>query len=243
MAKDTAIEWTDHTWNPWVGCRKVSQGCKNCYMFRDQRRFGNDPTLIRRTSKDTFYAPLKWDHAAQGVELVFTCSWSDFFLEEADEWREDAWRIIDRTPYLTYQILTKRPENILSRLPEDWMVRDGYANVWIGVSAENQEQYDRRIPLLLDVPARVHFISAEPLLGPIEMAHWVNWVITGGESGPDARPMDPEWAKMIRDYCVENKIAYFHKQHGGHHKVNGHWGGRELEGRTWDQMPWDWELL
>lgn len=209
----TKISWTNRTWNPWMGCRKVSSGCKSCYMFRDQIRYGGDPTEIRR-SKTTFNEPLKWKDPA----MVFTCSWSDFFIEDADEWRDDAWDIVRRTPHLTYQILTKRPENILSRLPDDW--GEGWDNVWLGVSIETNEQKQRGWDLV-DIPAKLRFISAEPLLEPIDF-FWllatqeIQWVIVGGESGPGYRLFYPNWAKEIKFLCDKDPgIAFFMKQDSG----------------------------
>lgn len=231
MAQVTTIEWTEATWNPWHGCRKVSPGCKHCYMYRGKLRYGQDPRRVVR-SRTTFYDPLKWDEP----KLIFTCSWSDWFIEEADAWRDEAWEVIRRTPHHTYQILTKRPERILSCLPEDW--GDGWPNVWLGVSIETQ-RYVFRKEILVSVPCRVRFISAEPLLGPIDFGslRGVHWVITGGESGPDARPMDPAWARSIREQCQAAGVAYFHKQNGGNRLVDGAWGGRLLDGRVWSAMP------
>ena len=224
----TQIEWTDYSWNPWIGCIKVSPGCQNCYMYRDQKRYGGDPREIRITKPATFNAPLKWARTDPG--LVFTSSWTDFFLEEVDpQVRTEAWEIMWSTPHNTYQILTKRPENILDMLPKHWGV--GWPNVWLGVSVENQEMADLRIPTLLATPARVRFLSCEPLLGPIDLTRipfphgfveihggelpGVDWVIVGGESGPDARPMEPEWGIDIKDQCGENGVAFFMKQMGG----------------------------
>jgi len=257
MGKDSKISWTTHTWNPWIGCHKVSEGCQNCYMFREQRIYGRDPEDVHRTSARTFTAPHRWRKPA----YVFVCSWSDFFIEEGDQWRGLAWEIIDETPWLTYQILTKRPERIRECLPEDW--GDGWGNVWLGVSAENQKRAEERIPILLDIPATLHFISCEPLLGPVFLAQWlqcrvhllrhrdgrdclapkrkrsgyIDWVITGGESGPKKRPMDLEWVRTIRDICVWANVPFFHKQHGGNKKIDGEWGGHELDGEYWKQMP------
>ena len=211
MGSNSAIEWTTHTWNPWMGCHKVSQGCKNCYMFREQKQYGNDPNVVRR-SKTKFNEPLKWSESAR----VFTCSWSDWFIEEADPWRDEAWEIIRTTPHLTYQILTKRPENILERLPIDW--GDGWSNVWLGVSAEDQENADKRVNQLWGLPARVKFVSAEPLLDRIDFSWafgFIDWVIVGGESGPGSRPMDIGWARQIRRQCREAGVAFFMKQMGG----------------------------
>ena len=212
---ETNIGCTNYSWNPWVGCRKVSSGCKNCYMFRDQNRFGTDPTNIRRTTPNIFNQTLKLKEPTR----IFVCSWSDFFIEEADEWRDDAWDIIRRTPHLTYQILTKRPENIRSKLPDDW--GDGWNNVWLGVSMESYKQ-SKRADILSKIPAKVRFISAEPLLDWIFMPHlfWedkdkLHWIIVGGESGPNYRQMDLEWARDIRDYCKYYDVAFFMKQDSG----------------------------
>ena len=224
MGKNSKIEWTDHTWNPWIGCRKISAGCENCYMFRGQERFRNDPTIIHKTAPKTFNAPLQW--AGRDGNKVFVCSWSDFFINAADDWRDDAWDIIRRTPHLLYLILTKRPGNILDRLPPDW--GEGWPNVWLGVSAENQETADERIPLLLKVPAALHFVSCEPLLGPIIFPQisqrgslaGISWCIVGGESGPDARPMRAEYVYSIKRQCQAAKVPFFFKQWGEYAPVH-----------------------
>lgn len=161
MSFDSKIQWTEATWNPWHGCKKVSEGCKFCYMYRDKERYGQNPATVMK-SKTAFKAPLNWKEP----KLIFTCSWSDWFIEEADAWREEAWQIIKATPQHTYQILTKRPERILSHLPADWGT--GYPNVWLGVSVENQEVLGERLFNLSMVPAVVRFVSAEPLLGPLK---------------------------------------------------------------------------
>lgn len=235
--KHSAIQWTEHTWNPWVGCLKVSQGCKHCYMYRIEQRFGRDPRSVRRTAPQTFNSPLKWMQPA----FVFTCSMSDFFIDEADEWRDDAWQIIRDTPHLTYQILTKRPHLIKDRLPADWG-EQGYPNVWLGTSAENQETLQGRMSYLRFIPARVRFVSAEPLLGPLNIGLYgyledLHWIIAGGESGPDHRPMDLTWARDLRDQCQEFGVPFFFKQVGGNHKIAGHWGGNELDGSEHLAMP------
>ncbi len=131
MGEITGIGWTDATWNPWYGCSKVSPGCAHCYMFRDMKRYGSDPEVVTR-SKTKFDEPRKW----KTPRRVFTCSWSDWFHEGADAWRAEAWAIVRDTPHLTYQILTKRPERIADHLPPDW--GEGYPNVWLGTSVENQ---------------------------------------------------------------------------------------------------------
>ena len=218
MGKDSGIEWTNHTQNFWRGCHKVSAGCKNCYMFREQSQRGIDPTIVTRAADRTFTNPLRWKEPA----MVFTCSYSDFFIEEADEWRDEAWKIIKRTPHLTYQILTKRPENIEGRLPTNW--GDGYKNVWLGVSVEDQPA-TRRIDELVKYPAFLYFVSHEPLLSEIDIASYlpatddekaasIDWGIVGGESGPRARAMHLRWAtNLIRQYR-DAHVPVFVKQMG-----------------------------
>lgn len=242
MGDVTGIEWTNRTWNPWQGCTKVSPGCKNCYMYREKQMYGQDPRVVVRSKPPTFNKPLskKWSSTPA---LVFTCSWSDWFHEGADTWRDEAWSIVHRTPHLTYQILTKRPERMLEHLPQaprvppqarayDWP----WPNVWLGVSVENQECADSRIPLLLSTPARLRFLSVEPLLGPVDLKRWLlpservgppapmdesglfrsplHWVIVGGESGPGARPMEMEWVGSVVDQCQHAGVPVFVKQLG-----------------------------
>lgn len=225
MGSESKIEWTDHTWNPWVGCHKVSAGCKHCYMYREQLRYGKRPDRVVRTSVATWRQPLvkrrdgswKW---ASGSK-VFVCSWSDFFHEDADRWRAEAWDVMARRPDLTFIVLTKRSELMGCRVPAE-----PRPNVWLGVSVENQEAADERIPLLLRTPAAVRFLSCEPLLGAVNVFRaeystgdagpkgTLGWVICGGESGPGARPMHPEWARGLRDQCVTAGVPFFFKQWG-----------------------------
>jgi len=169
----SAIEWTDATANFWRGCDKISPGCAHCYMFAGQRRYGRDPSVVTLAAPATFNAPLsrKWRRLAAEIEAregrrmrVFTCSWSDFFHEAADSWRDMAWEVIRRCPEYDWQILTKRPELVADRLPASW--GDGWPNVWLGVSIENR-RFVHRADLLRETPAAVRFISAEPLLGPL----------------------------------------------------------------------------
>lgn len=208
MSAKTGIEWTEATWNPWRGCTKVSPGCDLCYMFREQKRYGRDPEVLVR-SKTTFSDPLKW----REPRVIFTCSWSDWFHKDADAWRPEAWDIIRRTPHHTYQILTKRPGRIARHLPSDW--GEGYPNVWLGVSVESYD-FAPRIGVLRDIPARVRFVSAEPLLGPVPYdLTGIHWLIAGGESGPGCRPMHLGWARLLRDHCREYGVAFFLKQLGG----------------------------
>lgn len=226
MGDRTGIAWCDATWNPWQGCHKVSAGCEHCYMFREKLQYGQEPDVVVRSKPHTFNLPLRL-HAPF---RVFTCSWSDFFIREADPWRDEAWAIIDRTRHLTYQILTKRVERVAARLP--WGADAPWPHVQIIVSVENQEQADRRIPRLLAVNAAVRGVSYEPALGPVDFcgflchAHHtdcsptcdgkpgVSWVIIGGESGPKARPFDLAWARKTITDCRAAGVPVFVKQLG-----------------------------
>ncbi|MBW7934497.1 MAG: phage Gp37/Gp68 family protein [Gemmatimonadaceae bacterium] len=231
MGDRTGIEWTDRTWNPWYGCTKVSAGCDHCYMFRDQERRGQIADVVAR-SKTTFRDPLTWKDPAR----VFSCSWSDWFHRDADPWRAEAWAIIRATPHLTYQILTKRPGRIARHLPKDW--GDGYPNVWLGVSLETQG-YASRLAVLADIPARVRFMSAEPLLSRLTLDAWLpgfHWVIAGGESGPGARPMALHWVRRLRDDCAFHGVPFFLKQLGGHPDARAH-EKAVLDGRRHTEMP------
>lgn len=226
MGAISEIEWTEATWNPWHGCAKVSPGCAHCYMYRDKKRYGQDPNVVVR-SRSTFNEPRKWAEP----RVIFTCSWSDFFIEEADPWREEAWETIRSTPQHTYQILTKRPNRIAGHLPTNWP----FSNVWLGVSVENP-RFFWRIDLLRAIPARVRFLSLEPLLAPLPSLplEGISWVIVGGESGPKCRPMEAEWVREIREQCAEAHVAFFFKQWGGPRKDLR---GRVLDGREWNGMP------
>jgi protein gp37 len=228
MGANTQIEWTDATWNPWIGCERVSPACAHCYMFREQRAYGNDPEVVRRTKAPTFYAPLYWKEPRR----VFTCSWSDFFIEQADPWRVDAYTVILGTPHLTYQILTKRPE----RIPEiEWPILGMARNVWTGVSVENRRFY-WRIDALRKIRPNLLFLSIEPLLGrmPDLPLEGVGWVIVGGESGPKFRPLNLDWVREIRDRCQTAGVPFFFKQHSGFRPKQL---GRLLDGREWNEFP------
>jgi len=208
-------------------------------MFRDMRRFGLNPDVVRRTSPRTFNGPLRWQReqdrllAKRGIplldgrevtsetfegqpipgSLVFLASWTDFFVAEADEWRPEAWEIIKKCPNLIFQILTKRHGRIEKCLPPDW--GDGYPNVWLGVSAEDREWWDRRVGVLRNIPARVRFVSYEPAIGSIEgaSAEGIHWVIIGGESAP-GRQFQVKWAHEAIKICRRDGAAPFVKQMG-----------------------------
>jgi protein gp37 len=225
VGERSVIEWTDASWNPWRGCDKVDPTCAACYMFRDQRRYGRDPSIVVRAAPATFGAPLspRWRRraaeiqAAEGRRMrVFTCSWSDFFHEDADAWRADAWDLVRATPWIDWQILTSRPERIRACLPADW--GDGWPHVWLGATIGTRRTCSRT-ETLRSVPAAVRFVSAEPLLYPLidEAPEWhdegsaiaawedramrlgpplsllgIDWLIVGGESGgrPGRRLVD-----------------------------------------------------
>jgi protein gp37 len=221
----SSIQWTDATINFWIGCQKVSAECKFCYMFRQEARYGRDGSVVRRTGKTTFNAALKWKEPKR----IFTCSMSDFFIEEADDWRADAWDIIRRTPHHTWLILTKRPDRIQECLPDDWGP-NGYPNVWLGTTIGVQSSF-HRAEALSKIPAAVRFISAEPLLEPVDfliekdgerVIDAFHWVILGGESGNNTgkhrfRPSEIEWyEKAIFDLKTKTNVAVFMKQLGTH---------------------------
>ena len=241
MGDRSIISWTTKTWNPWRGCTRISSGCAKCYMFTAQERYGRDPNIVTRTG--TWADPIKWQKEAQAAgkqELVFTCSWSDWFHTDADAWRDDAWAVVKKCPNLIFQILTKRHERIADHLPADW--GQGYPNVWLGVSAENQECFDKRTEFLLKIPAVVHFWSLEPLLGPISFDHHLEgikalgdsaWMLVGGESGPGFRNMDLNWARGIREQCNANDIPWFFKQSSAPRTEMG----TTLDGETIQQYP------
>lgn len=218
---NSKIQWTDATVNFWTGCKKVSPGCKFCYMYRDLERYGKEPTEVMRTKPQTFNKALKWKNSRK----IFTCSWSDFFIEEADQWRKDAWDVIRNTPQHNWQILTKRPERIEKCLPEDWRGKNyshNYRNVWIGVSVESDSEVDR-IEMLSDIPNK--FVSFEPLLEKLEFhddyLDYIDWAIIGGESGNDKgkyryRECQIEWIEKLIEKLRDENIPVFVKQLGTH---------------------------
>jgi protein gp37 len=226
MAKITAISWAAST-NPfWKGCNEMGVECLNCYAkrFMERQQPGSFHTLVRAPD-EVFYQVLKWS-----PRTIFHCSMSDFFHHRADDWREDAWDVIRRTPFHDHLILTKRIDRVVDHLPKDW--GDGWDHVWIGTSAGNQEAADERVPILVnEVPSKHKFISAEPLIGPVDVWFYLNRVdqiITGGESGYDSsklRPMDARWVLDIHDQAEAAGAIHFHKQNGGTQKFEGEYGG------------------
>lgn len=235
MAEQTNISWTDATFNPWIGCTRVSPGCDRCYAARDnERRKWVSAWGAERKRTKTWGDPLRWNKKAkaEGVRRrVFCASLADVFDNQVpDEWRADLWELIARCDSLDWLLLTKRPQNIAKMLPaiRSDPMRFGtwpWRHVWLGTTAENQVEYDRRWPYLASVNASVRFLSCEPLLGPIVLdsrGPTVDWIITGGESGPGHRHIDPDWVRSLRDQCAAADIAFHHKQWSGNRpKQNG----------------------
>jgi protein gp37 len=219
MAEVTAISWTDHTYNPWIGCTRVSLGCDHCYAEADWDKRYHRVEWGGARSRTKSEGPANWDRKAReaGVRRrVFCASLADVFDNQVpDEWRADLWDLIDRCRALDWMLLTKRPQNIANMLPSGWP----WPHVWLGTTTENQIEANRRLPILLRIPAVVHFASVEPQLGPVDLRSYLNagldWIIIGGESGPGCRPFDSDWARDVRDQCQASGIAFFMKQLGG----------------------------
>ncbi len=234
MALHSGIEWTEATWNPVTGCTKVSPGCKHCYAERMAQRLqaigqknysrGFELTL----QPHMLELPLRW----RKPQIVFVNSMSDLFHCDVPlEYIQRVFDVMRRAHWHVFQVLTKRAE----RLAELDAALEWPENVWMGVSVES-DAYRRRVDELRKTRARTRFLSLEPLLGPLvnlDLEH-IDWVIVGGESGPRARPMRPEWVLDLREQCRRAGVPFFFKQWGGRNKKQA---GRLLEGRTWDEMP------
>ena len=269
---NSKIEWTDHTFNPWWGCTRVSAACDNCYADSWANRLGYDNWGHRNPrrflSEQYWKQPYAWDQNASELRVrkrVFCASMADVFewRRGLKPWREKLWQLIDDTPNLDWLLLTKRPHlvNRLSPWGDKWP-----ENVWLGTTVETQKWADRRIPQLIKNPARLHFLSCEPLLGSVDIDSWlssksIQWVIAGGESGPNARPSDPRWLCELRDACIASDTPFHFKQwgewapidttsnrvprctlnHSDYSVEMGRYGkraaGRELAKQTWDQFP------
>jgi protein gp37 len=221
--KNSSIEWTHHTFNPWQGCTKVSAGCAHCYAETLSNRWGKDlwgPGKERqRTSAAYWRQPIAWDKEAEKAgerRRVFCASMADVFDEAAPlMWKGDLMLLIEKTPSLDWLLLTKRPENARGMFRDFWFPYV-FHNVWLGVSCEDHPSYVSRNNSLSQISAKVRFLSCEPLLGKITLgARLPDWVIVGGESGPKARPMEVEWARYLRDQCSAAGIPFFLKQMGG----------------------------
>jgi len=234
MAIKSKIEWTEITWNPVTGCAKISPACKNCYAEKFAcrlQKMGN-PRYKKGFSltlhHDLLEAPLKW----KKPRLIFVNSMSDLFHEDVPfDFIKKVFEVMEKASQHTFQILTKRS----SRLLEISQSLNWPENVWQGVSIENQD-YLYRANNLIQIPAKVRFISFEPLIGPIEniILDKIHWVIVGGESGPGARPLKADWVRSILKYCKNQRTPFFFKQWGGTQK---HKNGRMLDNKTWDEYP------
>lgn len=212
-------------WNPWHGCRKYSPGCQNCYVYRSDKRYGRDPSVVRKTRD--FDLPLRRDR--RGVyrilpgDTVYTCFTSDFFVEDADGWRSEAWEMIRRRADLSFFLITKRIVRLAECVPDDW--GDGYPNVEIACTIEDQRRADERMPVYRAAPIRKKTIICEPLLGPIDLSDWlgpwVSQVAAGGESGEEARVCDYRWVLSLREQCQRAGVSFWFKQTGARFLKDG----------------------
>ncbi len=275
MAENSKISWTHHTFNGWVGCQHWSEECDHCYADTWAQRYGHDVfggrSKRRRTSKSLWAKPAKWNREAaeeRSPRRVFCMSLADMFEDAPgpNEWRPEVWEMIRACPWLDWQLLTKRPENIAEMLPEDW--GEGWPNVWLGTSIGNRK-YVERARVLAAVPAFNRFISYEPALGPVfplaitaglpghhdGRSVWsfdplevdddpgldlegIDWVICGGESGPGHRPMDLDWARTARNRCAAGgPVAFFFKQIGAYKNEQG----EDALGRVIHEFPDTWD--
>lgn len=289
VAENTSIEWCDHTFNPWTGCTKVSPGCAHCYAEALSKRA---PKTIggwgkgvprKRTSVTNWELPRKWNRAAEGAAQrprVFCASLADWLDDEVPlEWLKDLLVLIQETPHLDWLLLTKRPENFTRRIADvatgwqsscelaGWWERGvSPENVWVGTTIEDQKRANERVPALLEIPAKVRFLSCEPLLERVTLLEWlydptgdfrtnpktgstqlklvakrnpgIHWVIAGGESGPGARPMSPAWARNLFVECSAARVAYLFKQ-WGEHDAEGKRVGKKAAGRELDGVTHD----
>jgi protein gp37 len=243
MSDKSAIEWTETTWNPTTGCDRISPGCDNCYALTLSKRlkamgvakYQNDgdprtsgPWFGVAVHRDSLETPFTW----RKPRVVFVNSMSDLFHARVPiAFVREVFEVMRATPQHTYQILTKRSRRLARIAPRlEWA-----SNIWMGVSVESADHYDR-VRDLAGIPAAVRFLSCEPLLGPLNQLPLagIDWVIAGGESGVNARPVDPQWIRDLRDDCVAARTPFFFKQWGG---IRAKSGGRDLDGLTWDEMP------
>ncbi len=250
----TRIEWTERTWNPVTGCSRVSPGCAHCYAARMAKRLAGrcgypkaphefDVTL----HQDRLSEPLKW----RSPQRVFVVSMGDLFHEDVPfSYIAEVFGIMAVTPKHTYQVLTKRPERMLEfyewgRYKYAFCFAKILRNVWIGVTAENKKYADKRIPVLLQIPAAVRFVSVEPMLGHVDLGTWlspidstkIDWVICGGETGPGARTMDVLYARALCKNCADAEVPFFYKGAGTATYLKDDYNYRRLYGRLWEEFP------
>lgn len=212
-------------WNLWHGCHKISEGCRNCYVFRRDSQVGKDSNRIYKTG--SFNLPIRRNRAGEykipSGTNVWTCFTSDFFIEEADEWRTESWEIIRQRQDLSFSLITKRPHRVLECLPEDW--GNGYENVHLCCTIENQKQADIRFPIYRSLPLKHKSIICEPLLEPIDLTQWLDDTIenvtVGGESGSNARICNFDWVMQLHDVCVKKNIPFYFKQTGANFFKDG----------------------
>lgn len=257
MVENSKIEWTNHTFNPWIGCTNIGPGCDHCYAETLAHRFQmaewgtGKPRL--RTKEHYWNDPIRWNKQAEKVGVrarVFCASLADVFDNEVDPaWRDDLFALIRKTPWLDWLLLTKRVGNVRKMLPADWGT--GYSNVWLGITVVNQTEAERDIPKFESIPTKVRFLSMEPLLEPVKLNSLsvdhggrmnallhdrIHWVIVGGESGKDARPMNPVWVRNLRDQCAEFNVPFLFKQWGEY--FPGQPFATESRGNGGCQMYW-----
>ena len=236
----SSIEWTEATWNPVTGCTQISPGCAHCYAMTFAERFRGVPGhpyekgFDLQIRLDRLEQPLRW----KKPRTIFVNSMSDLFHPDVpEEYIQQVFEVMESVPRHRFQVLTKRSQRLAelaSSLP--WP-----SNVWMGVSVENQ-RFTCRVDDLREVPASVRFLSCEPLLGPLDLdLREIHWVIAGGESGPGARAMAPDWVRRVRDQCISADVPFFFKQWGAHDEMGGRVGkkraGRTLDGETWSLIP------
>jgi len=255
MSQNSAIEWTDATWNPVTGCVKVSPGCKHCYAETFAERFRGVPGhpyeqgFDLRLWEERLDLPLLW----KKPKRIFVNSMSDLFQDGVpDDFIRRVFDVMCEADHHIFQVLTKRSEKMMEWMRENYRFINERVNgkkvlpkhVWLGVSVENQK-YTSRIEHLQKTPTQIRFLSVEPLLGPVNLTasllRGIHWVIVGGESGPRARPMDPSWATYVQNQCAKYEVPFFFKQWGAYSpegkRVGKKAAGRIFNGRTWDEMP------
>ena len=242
------IEWTDETWNPVTGCTPISEGCDHCYARRMANRLkgrygypDTDPFQVH-FRPGLLNRPLKWKQPRR----IFVCSMGDLFHDDVDNLAYDSIsNIIDRCPQHTFMILTKRPKKMKAIF--ETVMNPHFNNLWLGVTAENQQRADERIPILLQIPAARRFVSIEPMLSNVKLRHeWlcdrgfccdsgtISWCIVGGETGPGARKMEAEWAYSVRDQCISAGIPFFFKKWGSYYAA---YFPDRIDGREWKEFP------
>ncbi|MEH2023068.1 DUF5131 family protein [Nostoc sp.] len=234
MSVSSTIEWTEATWNPTTGCHKISPGCKNCYAERFAERWRGvaghpyEQGFDVKTWHERLKMPLSW----KKPRLIFVNSMSDLFLDDiSEEFIKDVFNVMEKASWHQFQVLTKRPQRMLEIANG---IKEWPPNVWAGVSIESQA-WVWRSEILKEIPAKIRFLSCEPLLGSLKLSlDELHWIIVGGESGVGARPMNIEWVRDIREQCIQANVPFFFKQWGGVQKKKY---GREIDGRTWDGFP------